>query len=114
MRLTGMPLVIDHIQPQSLGGSDDLTNLAAACYRCNEFKGSRISGIDPLTQDEVALFNPRSQLWSEHFRWDELGTKLTGLTPVGRLTVAALNLNNEDVVAARSIWVKWGWHPPKR
>ena len=26
-RLTGMPLVLDHIQPQSLGGSSDLSNL---------------------------------------------------------------------------------------
>jgi 5-methylcytosine-specific restriction endonuclease McrA len=39
-KLTGMPLTMEHIQPQSLGGSDDLCNLAAACYRCNEFKGA--------------------------------------------------------------------------
>ncbi|MDF5714860.1 MAG: HNH endonuclease signature motif containing protein [Rhizonema sp. NSF051] len=27
---------IDHIMPQSLGGSDELDNLALACHRCNE------------------------------------------------------------------------------
>jgi 5-methylcytosine-specific restriction endonuclease McrA len=31
-----MPLTMEHIKPKSLGGSDDLINLAAACYRCNE------------------------------------------------------------------------------
>ncbi len=41
-KLTGMPLTMEHIQPKSLGGSDDLINLAAACYRCNEFKGAKI------------------------------------------------------------------------
>ena len=39
-RLIGMPLVIDHILPKSLGGSDERENLAASCYRCNEFKGT--------------------------------------------------------------------------
>lgn len=37
-RLIGMPLVIDHILPQSVGGDDERDNLAATCYRCNEFK----------------------------------------------------------------------------
>ncbi|GAP99004.1 hypothetical protein NIES2104_55610 [Leptolyngbya sp. NIES-2104] len=34
--LSSAPLSIDHIQPQSLGGSDDLDNLALACRCCNE------------------------------------------------------------------------------
>ncbi len=34
--LSSAPLSIDHIQPQSLGGSDELDNLALACRRCNE------------------------------------------------------------------------------
>ncbi|MGB0561820.1 MAG: HNH endonuclease [Spirulinaceae cyanobacterium] len=113
MRLTGMPLVIDHIQPQILGGSDALVNLAAACYRCNEFKGGRTSGVDQETGETVALYNPRSQAWSEHFAWDETGIMVVGLTPVGQVSVMVLRLNNEDVVAARGIWVQWGWHPPQ-
>jgi hypothetical protein len=112
MRLTGMPLVIDHVQPQTLGGSDELSNLAAACYRCNEFKGLRVSGIDPETSTTAALYNPRLQEWSDHFAWNELGICVVGLTPVGRVSVAVLRLNNDDIVAARGIWVQWGWHPP--
>ena len=113
MRLTGMPLVIDHVQPKALKGSEMMENLAAACYRCNEFKGARTSGFDPEIQTEVMLFNPREHNWSEHFAWDESGTLVQGLTPMGRVTVAVLRLNNDDIVAARAIWVKWGWHPPQ-
>ena len=41
--LTGMPLVIDHIIPRSMGGGGDRANLAASCYRCNEFKGVKMN-----------------------------------------------------------------------
>lgn len=34
-------LTIDHIIPKSRGGMDDWDNLAAACIRCNNRKGSR-------------------------------------------------------------------------
>lgn len=34
-------LEIDHIVPVRQGGSDDLENLAAACWRCNVEKGTR-------------------------------------------------------------------------
>lgn len=67
--LSSAPLSIDHIQPQSLGGSDDLNNLALACRRCNERRYNFTTGIDPETETEVALFNPRQQKWSDHFIW---------------------------------------------
>ena len=84
-----MPLVIDHIQPQSLGGSDERENLAAACYRCNEFKQAKTHAPDPLTGLLVPLFNPRQQKWSDHFAWDGQGIHLVGLSPVGRLTIGS-------------------------
>lgn len=31
---------IDHINPLSLGGEDDVENLASTCYPCNMFKGN--------------------------------------------------------------------------
>ena len=34
-------LEVDHIQPRSLNGSDEITNLQALCYRCNASKGNR-------------------------------------------------------------------------
>lgn len=42
----GEPLTLrgatkDHLTPQSRGGSDDITNIAPACYRCNIQKSDR-------------------------------------------------------------------------
>lgn len=43
--LTGeMKPSIDHIYPRSLGGSDDLTNLQLAHWRCNRTKSNRSGG----------------------------------------------------------------------
>lgn len=113
-RLTGMALVVDHIIPQILDGSDDLENLCACCYRCNEFKGARITSRDPLTNELAALFNPRTQRWHEHFRWENGGTHIIGQTPTGRATVLALRLNNDYIVESRSLWITYDLHPPKR
>jgi 5-methylcytosine-specific restriction endonuclease McrA len=74
--LIGMPLVIDHIIPLSLGGSSERANLAASCYRCNEFKGAKTQGIDPQTGETVTLFHPRQLVWAEHFTWSEEGTQI--------------------------------------
>jgi HNH endonuclease len=111
-KLTGMPLTMEHILPQSLGGSDALDNLAAACYRCNEFKGAKISAIDPQTNELSRLFNPRLDLWHEHFVWIDRGTHVAGISTIGRATIMALRLNNEDIVEARNLWMDFGWHPP--
>jgi hypothetical protein len=107
-----MPLVMEHILPRSLGGSDDRSNLAASCYRCNEFKGARTDMTDPETGQLVPLFNPRMQAWVDQFTWVNGGTHIIGSTPIGRATVIALRLNNDDVVEARSLWIEFGWHPP--
>jgi hypothetical protein len=59
------------------------------------------------------LFNPRTQTWSEHFRWSEDGIRIHGLTPCGRATVAVLHLSDDaDALEVRSYWVLAGWHPP--
>ena len=112
-RLTGTPLVMGHILPKSLGGEDKPGNLAASCYRCNEFKGVKTHTRDPETGQLVPLFNPRIQVWSEEFVWGNGGTHIIGQTPIGRATVLALRLNNEQIVEARAIWIEFGWHPPK-
>lgn len=38
---TGVPLEIDHITPQSRGGSDRVSNLTLACRPCNQAKDNR-------------------------------------------------------------------------
>ncbi len=108
-----MPLEIDHIIPESAGGSSDETNLWLACPRCNRYKGAQTNVFDEITGESVPLFDPRTQLWKEHFRWEQDGLSIFGLTPVGRVTVEALQMNNSFVVHARQVWIIWGWHPPK-
>ena len=112
-RVTGIPLVIDHIIPLSAGGDNERENLAASCYRCNEFKGAKTHGNDPVTGEIVPLFNPSRQRWSEHFIWGNGGTHIVGVTPTGRATAIALRLNNEYVVEARMLWISYDWHPPR-
>jgi hypothetical protein len=103
---------MEHIFPQSLGGNDEQENLAAACYRCNEFKGVKTHATDPQTGQLVELFNPRTQNWINYFTWVNGGTHVAGLSAIGRATVLALRLNNDNLVEARSLWMEVGWHPP--
>lgn len=110
---TGQPMTVDHIIPQAQGGETAFENLCFACRRCNEFKGSRLSGPDPLTGETVPLFHPRRDGWGDHFAWDASGVELVGLTATGRATIIALNMNNPLIMAVRRRWVSVGWHPPQ-
>jgi hypothetical protein len=66
-----------------------------------------------VTGEMVALFNPRSMSWTEHFAWTDAGDRIVGLTACGRATVVTLNLNRPALVVARRAWVSVGWHPPQ-
>ena len=115
--LSSAPLSIDHVQPQSLGGSDDLNNLALACRRCNERRYNFTIGIDPETAREVLLFNPRQQKWSDHFIWSADALKIMAKTEIGRATCNRLDLNDERreepfIQNARQQWKMAGLHPP--
>lgn len=106
-------LEIEHIFPKNLGGTDAEENLWISCGLCNRYKASQIEGLDDETGNFVRLFNPRMQIWSEHFAWSVDGAEIVGLTATGRATVKALKLNNEIAVEVRRNWVIAGWHPPK-
>jgi hypothetical protein len=106
-------LEIEHIVPQSQGGSDDEDNLWLACHSCNLFKSDQTHGRDPVTGRMVPLFNPRRQAWKRHFGWSENGELIIGLTACGRATIVALNLNNLVAVTVRRNWISAGWHPPE-
>ena len=111
--VVGMPMEIDHIVPQSLGGPTEEDNLWLACSLCNDHKADRIAALDPLTGEITRLFDPCRQIWREHFAWTAEGDRIAGLTSTGRATVVALNLNRPSLVKARQAWVAVGWHPPK-
>ena len=108
-----LALEIDHIKAVANDGTDDEDNLCSCCRACNLYKGKQTHAIDPATKQQSPLFNPRQDNWSEHFRWSEDGIEVIGLTPIGRATVVALQMNNEYALTTRRLWVSVGWHPPK-
>ncbi len=113
-QVSGAQMHLEHIIPLARGGRTERSNLWLACAWCNSFKGVSTEAVDPATGARVALFNPRTQDWFEHFAWDDGGTRIIGLTPGGRATVEALKLNNPYIVPARRLWVLAGWHPPEQ
>ena len=64
-----IPFHVEHITAKQHGGSDDPADLALACDRCNAYKGPNLSSIDPETRNVVLLFNPRRDVWSDHFMY---------------------------------------------
>ena len=110
---SGSLMEVDHLIPESLGGPTEEDNLWLACSLCNKHRGSRTAAADPETAEVVRLFDPRHQIWTEHFQWSEAGETIIGITPTGRATVDALQLNRSVRVDARGNWVIAGWHPPK-
>lgn len=90
---------VDHIIATKHGGADLLSNLAYACAQCNRYKGSDFYSIDPETKEAVPLFNPRSDLWSDHFQLT--GPVIEPLTPIGRATARLLQFNQVDRILLR-------------
>lgn len=105
-----MPFEVDHIIARKHHGPTTLGNLALSCLHCNSHKGSNIAGIDPITRALTGLFHPRRHKWSRHFRWD--GPYLVGRTPVGRVTVDVLVINDPVYVSVRLALIEEGLFPP--
>src|ERR1700761_2477040 len=73
---------IDHVIARQHGGLNTSKNLALSCSHCNAQKGPNVASIDPVSRKTTLLFNPRTDIWADHFRW--VGPTMTGLTAVGR------------------------------
>lgn len=101
---------IDHVLPRVAGGPTTADNLALACVSCSLRKGAKQTAADPQSGEEAPLFNPRTQVWTEHFRW--AGERIVPLTPIGRATVAALAMNRPLILAIRQEEAARGRHPP--
>ena len=94
-----LPFHLDHIIAQKHRGQTEPANLAWACFSCNLRKGPNIAGRDPESDELAPLFNPRLDKWSQHFVWE--GAWLRGKTPIGRATVAVLDMNHPDSILVR-------------
>lgn len=99
---------VEHIIP---GNNNSLDNLCLACASCNLSKATATSAIDPDTQVTLPLFNPRTQIWSEHFEWIDDNIRIGGKTATGRSTALRLKINQDRLIRARRNWVRSGNHP---
>jgi hypothetical protein len=111
-RFAVQPFSAEHIIPKSQGGRTTLDNLALACQGCNNYKYTKTEGRDPVSGASVPLYHPRQQRWRDHFAWNDDFTLVIGLTPIGRATIEALQLNRDGVVNLRRILYAMGEHPP--
>jgi hypothetical protein len=94
------PFHIEHIIPKKHGGKDNADNLAFACHHCNLHKGPNLTGIDPVSGQIVLLFDPRKDVWHEHFVVQEFA--IVGLTATGRATVVVMEMNSPGRLQLRT------------
>ncbi|MCD9185936.1 MAG: HNH endonuclease [Pyrinomonadaceae bacterium] len=102
---------IETIVPQSKGGKLEARNLALVCQGCSNHKYKKTEGFDAVSNETVEFFNPRTDVWKEHFAWNEDNSLLSGLTPKGRATIKELKMNRPTLIELRAILVRLGKHP---
>ena len=85
------------------------SDLVITYLPCNRHKGSDLTSIDPLTGVITPLFNPRSQIWLEHFQLE--GGFILGLTTIGRTTVFLLQMNETSRLQLRQSLAAQGLYP---
>lgn len=95
---------VDHIISEKHGGLTEADNLAFACASCNRSKGSDVGSIVmPLSSGIFSrFFNPRKDLWHEHFRLDDSdGISIIPLSSIGEVTARILGFNNTERLLER-------------
>lgn len=100
---------VDHVVSEKHGGPTTFDNLALACSFCNRQKGSDIGSIDKATGKYIRLFNPRTDIWSDHFRL--VGVRIVWKTSVGEATVRLLKLNSPLRIEERRVLKHHGKYP---
>lgn len=93
----GGQLTVDHYQPKSKGGKDQIENLLYCCIRCNQYK----QNYWPSQPNEPTIWHPLAEPQAVHFLSGEAG-KLYPLTKTGEFTIKRLRLNRAALVAHRT------------
>ncbi len=91
----GAELTIDHYQPRSAQGMDDLENLIYACPACNQFKGDVWND-----HGEQRILHPLHDSVGTHVVQREDGT-LQALSERGQYHIETLHLNRPELIANR-------------
>ncbi len=106
------PFNFEHIISLINGGLTESENLAYSCGGCNAFKREKIQALDSLTRQFFPLFNPRINIWTDHFEWSEDDLRIVGITPIGRATANLLKVNREGNINLRKLLKMADLHPP--
>ncbi len=101
---------IDHIRSIKHRGTSTLNNLAYACPHCNQYKGTDVGAyIGDDTDQIVRLFNPRKDVWQEHF--ETSNGLILPITDIGNVTVSLLEMNQPDRLIFRQELSSSGFYP---
>jgi HNH endonuclease len=104
---------LEHIIPLIENGTNALSNIAFSCGGCNNRKSFKTFAIDPISGENVRLFNPRIDNWTRHFGWQNDYSIVEGITAIGRVTVEQLALNRHGLINLRKALFAFGVHPIK-
>ena len=112
MDYSAQPFTMEHVTPLVKTGVTRLDDMALSCDGCNGHKYTKIESFDPVSRELVPLYNPRTQMWHEHFSWSDDYLQILGLTAIGRATVDALQMNRIGLMNGRRLLRLAGQHPP--
>lgn len=102
---------VDHVVSLKHSGSTQTENLAYACTFCNRHKGSDVASFSPKTGELVRFFNPRTDQWADHFRFD--ANRIEPITLVGEATARILKFNVSERILERETLIEMARYPPK-
>lgn len=92
---------VDHIIAEKHGGETSFANLSLACTNCNRAKGSDIATL--VKGVLVRLFNPRSDVWGEHFELADDGKMIVSKSEIGQATIQILGFNASERLLEREL-----------
>ena len=95
------PHHIDHIISLKHSGQTILNNLALSCMLCNINKGSDIGTVLLPDRIFIRLYNPRTDVWKEHFEFSE--SVIYAKSSIGEATIKVLNLNEVERIIERQV-----------
>lgn len=98
---------VDHVIAEKHHGPTEDHNLSLCCPACNRAKGSDIS--TRINDKLVRLYNPRIDLWAEHFTLDGAHIKARSLMGAG--TIRLLRMNDPARVQLRALLMAAGRFP---
>ncbi len=103
----GRTFHLDHVIAKKHEGPTEDHNLSNCCPDCNRRKGSDIATI--VKGEVVRLFNPRIDVWGDHFELD--GADIRPRSIIGEGTIRLLGLNDRFRIAMRRALIAEGRFP---